>query len=263
MKGTKIPEIELDLLRQLWPTAKTVAEIREAFPHRDIRVLQNAASRLGLKAYQRRRRGDLTYLLGDNLQVCYWLGFIMADGSISRDGHLQIMVNEKDQDHLQLLGDALGTTAKHAYTDPNKNYVKHASFHTDASIRQLVKLAVMHKGIATRVLARVGYDSTNTPKTYHSPHRSALEAFTIDQFIAFFIGFMDGDGCKRITGMTAENHLSAVDFFLFCKDRQLFDRVTPKPKTVVGAVHQPTYLRLCNFIREHDLVVMKRKWPDV
>lgn len=265
MKRPRFTLQEKELLTALWPTAKTKQEIVDAFPNRNYRVLQNIANRLGLKAYQRSRRGELTWLLSDDLQACYWLGFILADGHISKTDHLQVMLNCRDKRHLDVLAQSLGTTVRYAYTNPDKDYARGANFHTDKSVRELVKLAIMHKSIGSRVLARIGYDERNLPKTYNSPHREALDAFTDNQFKAFFIGFFDGDGYIGPTTSRIENNQGMLHFYEYCIYRNAISwvGVSQNPKTVAAVISKSKMREHRRWILDNRLTVMERKWSKI
>lgn len=47
------------------------------------------------------KKCELYNLLNDTCLAYYWIGFILADGSISKSGELKIALSIKDKDHLK------------------------------------------------------------------------------------------------------------------------------------------------------------------
>jgi len=48
----------------------------------------------------RKKLADLSPLLNETLEAYYWMGFIMADGHLSKQNRLTVTLAIKDSDHL-------------------------------------------------------------------------------------------------------------------------------------------------------------------
>ena len=164
------------------------------------------AQDLGIKSkIKRKRKGSLCFLDEINDQSCYWWGFIMADGHLSERGELIISLNSKDINHLEKLAIHLNTKVT------LRKYINSYSKQQSESCN----LRIQDKSFGEKWLSIFNIDS---PKTYTPPDLSMF--LTPQNFIYFFIGFIDGDGCiwksKNWPNMKIECHenwLNTFDIF--------------------------------------------------
>lgn len=117
----------------------------------------------------------------NNEEKAYWVGFIYADGCVSKDKNIfQVHLNRKDNDHLMKLGNIFG---KKTYTGALFNKSKGKSY-------EYSLLCCCQKEIRNSLL-RLGIH----------PNKTKLDCIEIFNFIPDFLihhfvrGYFDGDGC--------------------------------------------------------------------
>ncbi len=163
-------EEEIELLKIHWKSS-TMENLLKTFPNRKYSSLMLKATELGIKSeIKRKRKGSLNYLDVLHPNSCYWWGFIIADGHLTKKGELIITLNEKDELHLTKL-------AKHL----NCSLSKRLNF---------VTLRIQDQKFGNNWLKIL---NINSPKTYTPPDLSIFLS-KID-LLPFFIGLIDGDGC--------------------------------------------------------------------
>ncbi len=173
------------------------------------------AQTLGVKSKaERKRKGSLSFLDVLDDSSCYWWGFIMADGHLSEKGELTISLSSKDTSHLEKLATHLNTKVT------LRKYINSYSEQQSESCT----LKIQDKIFGEKWLSILNIDS---PKTYTPPDLSVF--LTLQNFIYFFIGFIDGDGCiwksKGWPNMRIECHenwLNTFDVFAI-KLKEFYD----------------------------------------
>lgn len=136
--------------------------------------IQAKANRIGLKRSRSLfKRANLNILLDNSNTSFYWLGFILADGHLSKRGELMMVCAQKDKDHLQNFA----------------NYINYGNLSIDNS--NYLRLRTMDREIVPKIKNLLEIDNR---KTYNPPDTSVFEKLTDDQFISLFIGYIDGDG---------------------------------------------------------------------
>lgn len=162
---------ENEKLKEAWETY-TMEKLLSEFPGRTYQQIQLHANWLGYHSQtDRKRKCDISFLDINNLNPIssYWWGFIMADGCIRREGQLIIQLKDADKEHLE-------------------KFVKH----TKSSIIEtngFVRTTCNNKKTINEWMDV--FCMNENAKTYFPPK---LDVF-LDDFIYFFIGFVDGDGC--------------------------------------------------------------------
>lgn len=195
----KISLRDENLIRELYPTkgADYVGKLLNKKPH----AVSELARRLGVKCeVELSRKGDLSPLFNGSIQSFYWLGFIAADGYVSKDGHLLISQVEKDKETLDHMAEYLSTEVK---------IVEHkGGFKAGGRIAYRI-------GIKDLVLGRKIYDLFQIPlgqkKTYTPISVSFMK--TQEQAMAFLCGFIDGDGSRYTNNFKIECDLSQLEMF--------------------------------------------------
>lgn len=188
-KWTHWDNTQDELLKNSWEY-NTMKELLEKFSNRTYNQLVKRAQILGVKSKTNRaRKGNLNFLNTLTITSCYWWGFIIADGYLSKRGDLKISLNIKDDIHLQKLANHLETTVKYS-TNHNTDYCT---------------ISTGNKEFANKWLSILKIDK---PKTYYPPNLSIF--LTKDNLLPFFIGIIDGDGCiwesKKWISLRVELH---------------------------------------------------------
>ena len=255
--------------RNFWLSSED-AILKKYFEQNDYDFIQNMLPNRSLKAIKVRAwvlklkprnegfsNSDLHNLLNDNLESYYWIGFILADGHVSTENpRITIKISDYDADYLQKFCE---------YIKYNKSLVRHDN---------MVSVAIAHKTVVTQLIQK--FDIHNQ-KTYNPPKPEMFNNLTNDQFLALFIGFIDGDGCmsyrKHLGGciITITCHSAWLHVFELFVDRliSIFDVSTPNPtmskhgyiRMDINKAYLVTELK--NFTITHNLPVMKRKWEKI
>lgn len=98
---------QINKLKVMYETNKK-EEILNNFPGYTWRSIQNIAIFLKFKrGIITHRKGTLEPLFYKTALAHYWLGFILADGYISEDGTVKVVLSNKDKLHLEKLGEFL------------------------------------------------------------------------------------------------------------------------------------------------------------
>lgn len=135
-----------------------------------------------------KRIGDLSILLNKSLESYYWIGFILADGHISKNNRLRVTLAEKDKNHLIKLS----------------NYLKLPYFITKGG---QYTTSAMDKVNLSKVKEKF---DINNRKTYVPPNTNIFIELSDKQLLSLFVGFIDGDGSIR-------NYQNRKDYFLTIK----------------------------------------------
>lgn len=131
----------------------------------------------------RKPRADLSILLNDDPSTYYWIGFLMADGSIDfKDYRLKLQLAAKDLGHLLKFAEYIQFTAK-----PLPYYT--ASPRSDRI--NLLQYLVRINDRVTLPLIIKKYGFTKCKKS--NPPKLA-DCIDNEHILPFLIGFIDGDG---------------------------------------------------------------------
>jgi hypothetical protein len=122
--------------------------------------------------YKPKPQADLSILLEDTVLSYYWIGFLMADGYINHTvKRLKLVLANKDIDHV----------IKFA------NFIRCPNHRPDTL--KSYGVSVQDKDAVPKIIAKFGF---KPKKTYNPPSISNID-FAEDLFVAFAIGFSDGD----------------------------------------------------------------------
>lgn len=119
-----------------------------------------------------------------DLEYYYWVGFFAADGTFRKQGKrllLKLTVAKQDESHLELMKKYFG--ANNCWgVSYYKKYSQLIYHYNDGveCIRQTFDL--------------------KERKTYNPPDLKIFDQMSEEQFLSFFIGYTDGDGCIQFTG---------------------------------------------------------------
>ena len=241
---------ENERLKEAWETY-SMEELLNAFPGRTYQKIQLHANWLGYHSKtDRKRKCDLSFLNIESLtkDSLYWWGFIMADGHLSKDGALVISLKDTDRKHLEKIANHLSITLK----DDKKGLVtlRGNDKHKIESWRE--KLCM-----------------ENTAKTYFPPNLSIFEK----DFIYFFIGFIDGDGCiwmsRNYPSLKIELHSSWIGNLTFFSNilKEKYDiksvkaKLSKKGTAVLSIGKREDIIKISDYAK--DVEYMDRKWSKI
>lgn len=144
-------------------------------------ALKGAARRFGVKSTLDKNLYKLKSLLEESPLSYYWMGFIMADGHLDREGELKVTLSVKDADHLNKLAKLLAAnmttfSMKTAFSGKRLQYCR-ISCKDSVHGREILKK----------------FNFSDFAKTYNPP--SSIPVDKDELFLSFLIGFIDGDGC--------------------------------------------------------------------
>lgn len=261
LKLIKWTEEELNILKKNY-NIKNKHELQILLPNKKWRSISTTLNTLRLKRdedfkWKQLRRSKLEILLEEDLKTYYWIGFLLADGYLSNK-FLDIHISEIDLDHLNKF-------KMHIKNIGLVSYKKHND----------INLRIHNKDIIQKIREKFDF---KLRKTYNPPDIKYYYKFTLNQLLAIFIGFIDGDGnievLKKCPRIRVRCHISWnqwLKFFMSCfeniqKIRYTFHIIEPKE----GTKHsQQTYLYLgdryfikflVDFIHKNSIPVLIRKW---
>lgn len=253
--GGKRWTLEQDLaLKQYYPHLPT-EHLLPLFPDKSWDACKLRANKLKLKRYYNlNRSNNIGTLLENTLEAYYWMGFLYADGHFNF-GQKRIIVSLaiKDKEHLQKAAKFLNTSIRKE--DSYKVTLTAANVEYFQSIINKFKI--------------------KERKTYNPPDSLSF-LNTDEQFLAFIIGFIDGDGNirnqynRKDCTLTIQVHNSWKHILLEIEERT-YKLSKTISKKVLTKTNKAGYALLCfsnhkilNFLKrkaqELNLPYLKRKW---
>lgn len=229
---------------KVWPNAKTVEEVQDAFPDRSYAAIQLKAASLGLKAFNRSRRGDLSRLLNGQLTSWYWLGFFLADGYISKGGEFSITLSARDEDHLNKLANYLSAKTRRLRQSITEN----------GSTRNHVRLNLMNPDVANKINDLFGIMG---PKTTNPPSVEKLKKMEREEMAAVVAGFFDGDGTARSKGY---GQITCHEAWLPVFEQWSDLGLVSNPRLVSGRAMCTLSVAQMRELGEMPLPFLERKW---
>lgn len=172
---------EDDILRNNYST-KTIEEILELLPDRNIKGIYSRAHKLGLKYHEYNQNYFETI---DTQEKAYWLGFLYTDGYVSTNHRWGVELSIVDYEHLEKLNNALDSNIMiRTRTRKAKNYrgyeVKET---TNCSLTYRNKK--MYEDLVSKGVL------PNKTHTLQFPSDSIVPKHLLKHFIR---GLFDGDG---------------------------------------------------------------------
>lgn len=248
---------EDSLLIKHWST-KTKQEILNIFNDRSYESIKTRANILNLKKVKNfKNHNKLTKLLDESNESYYWIGFIMADGHISKKT-IKITLSVNDKKHLTKLIDYLGLDSKLRYNMPHAvgKYQSSGSF--SFSVMDAHAVPLMSNKF------RIKSNKTLYPPDIH-------EIIESNNFIPWFCGFFDGDGCvlkkeKNVIGLRIQIHNSWLNILL--KITKKLNSLGISSRSYIDTqgyarlvVYKNGLLPLTSIINDYSLPLMDRKLP--
>jgi len=251
MAGVKWTTKENQLLRTLYFDCE-LEKLLLSFPIRNWNSIKIQARKLGLSRDNfAGRSGDLTYLLGEDLQVYYWIGFLLADGHFQKRGKMSFRLAKKDKERVYALAEELNCSVHECKV----------SF----------GLGVMHQDICYKIAEKFGISNN---KTENPP--STLIQKEDEKTLALLVGFIDGDGYiknqfgRKDSIIQLKMHSSWLPILVEVENF-LFKYFKIEHKKHLSKINNQGYASLIfsnnrivrglkNFVLEKKLSVLNRKW---
>lgn len=180
----------------------------------------------------------------DNIS-CYWLGFLLADGHISKHNNIQVNLSTKDEKHFSKIENHLKIKLKPYYNQE----------------LNCVRYVISDKPTILEIKSRFNW-STN--KTKNPP---TISNFDYNQIFSLIVGFIDGDGYISKKGITIKCDVSWFDILNY-----FYLVLTGESKAFSNNDNScyKIYINKFEFLRkiknkaiELDLPIMDRKWINI
>lgn len=201
-----------------------------------------------------KRNGDASFLLDETNESFYWIGFILADGTLDKRSRLTIILSEKDKQHLDKLSHKFGISCKNMKSKlGDKEYAQ-------------VKLSIMHTEIFKTLIQKF---NIRCDKTHNPPNVKVFDHFTDGQLFSLFVGFIDGDGNigkkyqRNDFQIRIKCHSSWIDFIKYFNNK-LSINAPIKINKQGYCLYQITDYKVCKDIKNRmiqlNIPYLKRKW---
>lgn len=196
MAGTRWNKKEIQFLKENYSN-NYKEYILKVLTNRNWNSILLKASQLNIKKRNVDRiYGDLSILLEEHFETYYWVGFILADGSICNN-RLTITLHKKDLCILE----------KFAKYIKYKGNIKHYG--------DYITICIMDSIIIPLIKEKF---SISKRKTYNPPDVNKYINISNDKLMSLLIGFIDGDGCiqkqykRNDISCTIKGHISWINF---------------------------------------------------
>lgn len=236
-------------------------ELMGYLPGRTWSAIKVQAASLNVKSdHCRLGSADLTWLLEDTYLTYYWMGFLMADGHFSKEGTIYVALSKTDKKHLEKLAKLCNVKNLYCKKDTHKGG------------GDLFVMSAGHKIVVDKLKEKF---SISSRKTYE-PCNISIE--NDDLFLAWLIGFIDGDGCiyktKRMSypAIQIAIHESWINNLQYISDRLKQITTIDVPRSYLterpGMCHLSiTNSRIVYFLKqkviELNLPILDRKWSKI
>jgi hypothetical protein len=137
--------------------------------------LQRIASLNGIKREfsENKNAGKYSILTNyDDITSCYWLGFMLADGNISKKNNMMLNLAIKDKDHILKIEDHVGKTSVYYQND------------------NIIRVVLNDSGTFRKIASDFEWKTNKTKNPPVLP-----ESMQQDCIFSMAVGFIDGDGC--------------------------------------------------------------------
>lgn len=256
MAGKIWNETELCNLSKLYVLGNK-SQILQTIPNRTWDSIKLKAASLNLRFHSNvishpYVQSDVSILLKEIPLSYYWMGFLMADGSCT-GCRLKLTLSKKDKAHLQRFSE----------------YIKCDNYRTEKN--GACTVTAQDKFLVPKIRNKFDWKDQ---KTYHPPDISFLKN---DLFLAWFIGYVDGDGSigyqsgRKTCQLRIKVHKSWKPT-LEKMSEKLFGilKLDPRPVKIdrqgyanLGFARQKVLEFLKQKTKELRLPVLARKWDKI
>lgn len=222
---------------------------------RSIPAIHQRATLLGLiKSHQVYRKGSANILLDGSLISAYWIGFLLADGWISRSNRLKLSISQVDINNLEKFAEYIGTTVKTFVT--NKGH-------------PMCYTALQDADNIPKLRERFGF---HNKKTYNPP--TVPFGVSPNELIALIIGFIDGDGNINTRGHIRikchSSWIGVLEYFSVTLQKYFNLPLNGRASYINAQGYASCNIsfvsltkELYNFAIQHKLPILDRKWDRV
>lgn len=231
-------------------------ELLKKLPHRTWEAIKQRAEKLNISRYTNRKHetieSSLDILLQEGVLSYYWLGFLMADGHIEQNKRIVLVLSTKDYQHLKKYADFI--ICKNIKSDKNKCWV-----------------AAQDKKIISQLANSWKWFGN---KTKNPP---IINIKDNDLFLAFLIGFIDGDGyigkqtLRNDSIISIKLHNSWINILQYFSDRL---SIASNLKTTKAHINKNGYAwvawtnsEVVKYLKLQairlDLPILSRKWDKI
>jgi hypothetical protein len=218
------------------------------------------------------RESKAKILLSDELASYYWIGFILADGWITKKGkgtvnEIGVSVSCLDYQHILKFANFCGVAVR--------SHTRNTNFKNSACMCD-VSLSIAEP-TTSAIIDKFGL---NYRKSYNPPNVKLYEKFTNLQRFSLILGYLDGDGsiidrqngANRQIILSVQAHHSWKEFLQFTLD-ELQNISSVKIRSTVGINsrdHCQISITKISLLREvkrlaisNNIPLLERKWNKV
>lgn len=202
-------------------------------------------------AYENKKyKNNAKILLNNSLISFYWIGFILADGSIDKNKRISITLKKDDKEHLEKFK---------TYVNAKTLRVNKISCSTSIQdCKYIPKLCEIF--------------DIKANKTIYPPNLDIFKNMEKNKLLSLIIGFIDGDG--RICNQTnrkdfvlqVKNHRNwedILDFFNKNIDNKSHTKINNCGYAAFNVTNTLKLKELKRFAIENNLPILKRKWDVI
>ncbi len=230
-------------------------------------TLKDAARRFKVVSLTKNKK-QCEKLLDGSLLSYYWHGFLIGDGNISSVGRFVVTLAIKDKEHLQKYNNWIPGKLQEYTTsiDNEKSYSSGGTY---------IKYTCNDK-ITANLFLKI-YDIENKKKTEFPPNLKNLEVS--DQFISFFFGMFDADGCvctrsnkdqQIANGLKIEVHKNWFDTLCYIQQKLLFFYKIESQVKYTSRGYAKLMITKYEYLKQLkqiaislQLPILKRKWDKI
>ena len=268
---------EETILKEFYPTS-TKEVLVQLLPKRNWNQILNKAKKIKLNRlkfyYNSLKKHNLNKLLEDTKHAYYFIGLLMADGYFT-ERSIILSQTEKNSHVVDNFGEYIECEN---IKDYNKiGYIKINGKKTFGNVKRVVNATDLVIVPKIREKFNIVYQRNSMTKTYYPPNIDLFNNMADDLFLAYLIGFIDGDGNisksirngNTITITSHENWLPILNVWKH-KIEKIFDvKLSQKSLT-----KEKSYLRfkiynkkillgLKKFIKINNIKVNHQKWERI
>lgn len=205
------------------------------------------------------REYKLEKLLQETPEAYYWIGFILADGYITKDRQISIELSAKDENHL----------IKYKNFIQKKDHIKFKKM-TNGKLRDMVVVTTSNSQIIPIIINKFDIDIHKTKY----PPSNLNNIKNLDLMFSLIIGYIDGDGTiSKSPYIAVDVHFPWINVHDLFYDslKKIFPQCEHSPRPIINSKKLATLsvgrIPLLQAIKrkalELNLPIMKRKWDRI
>jgi hypothetical protein len=197
------------------------------------------------------KKSNARVLLEESNLKYYWLGFLLADGHFSKDGHIRLSMSSVDAAHAERYQKFI-----------NLDKIKTINYKTGYSTNHPTLLMVTtNKVVCTALTQR---HSISNQKTYNPPD---VLSFPNEFKLPLYLGFLDGDGSIYQTTVTTKSGEKYTKTVLTLEVRKEWCEFVSDLIVTIGFTVKPQFTKhntvRFNATNKQKLTLLKRRGMDL